>query len=74
MPRRKDSSAGAFTVQTHLLNDHRMKINKRESRDLMEALNLLYKDQMSMKLNTASVVNLIKKIRKGQERHGHITK
>ena len=74
MPRRKGSSAGVFTVQTHHLNDHRMKISKRESADLMKALNLLYKDQMSMKLNTLSVVNLIKKIRKGQERHGHITK
>ena len=74
MRKRKGSSAGAFTVQTHLLNDHRMKINKRESRDLMEGLDLLHKKIMSTKLNTASVVNLIKKIRKGQERHGHITK
>ena len=40
----------------------------------MEGLDLLHKKIMSTKLNTASVVNLIKKIRKGQERHGHITK
>jgi len=74
MRRRKGSSAGAFTVQTHHLNDYRVKINKRESRDLMKGLDLLHKKIMSTNLNTASVVNLIKKIRKGQERHGHITK